>query len=41
MDLSLLNVNKAVSEEENKRAIETIQFIVIRLGDEQIGRAHV
>lgn len=37
MDLSLLNVSKAIPEEESKRAVETIQFIVIRLGDEQYG----
>ena len=37
MDLSLLNVSKAIPEEESKRVVETIQFIVIRLGDEQYG----
>lgn len=37
MDLSLLNVAKSIPEEEAKRVIETIQFIVIRLGDEQYG----
>ncbi len=38
MDLSLANAKAAVvSEDESKRSLETIQFIVIRLGDEQYG----
>ena len=38
MDMSIANAQGLVLEEESsKRAIETIQFIVIRLGDEQYG----
>ena len=37
MDMSLVNAGMNVPAEESKRAIETIQFIVIRLGDEQYG----
>lgn len=38
MDMSVANVQGFAQEEESsKRAIETIQFIVIRLGDEQYG----
>ncbi|MCH5339393.1 MAG: purine-binding chemotaxis protein CheW [Acetatifactor sp.] len=36
MELSV-NTNKVVPEEERQRTIETIQYIVIRLGDEQYG----
>ena len=37
MDMSLVNAGMNTPAEESKRAIETIQFIVIRLGDEQYG----
>lgn len=36
MELSA-NVNKGVPEEERQRSVETIQYIVIRLGEEQYG----
>lgn len=36
MELSI-NKNDILSEEERQRTIETIQYIVIRLGDEQYG----
>lgn len=36
MELSV-NTNKIVPEEESQRTIETVQYIVIRLGDEQYG----
>lgn len=35
--MELSTINKNVLDEENKEAVETIQFIVIRLGDEQYG----
>ena len=35
--MELSTINKSALEEENKEAVETIQFIVIRLGDEQYG----
>jgi len=37
MELSAASVKDKVINNENKRAIETIQYIVIRLGDEQYG----
>lgn len=37
MDMSLVDAGMNTPAEESKRAIETIQFIVIRLGDEQYG----
>ena len=36
MELST-NFNKTTSEEERQRSVETIQYIVIRLGEEQYG----
>lgn len=36
MELST-NTNKIVPEEERQRSIETVQYIVIRLGEEQYG----
>ena len=37
MELGTNAVRNLADEEENKNAVESIQFIVIRLGDEQYG----
>ena len=37
MDLSLAKASNRVPDEEHQRSLETIQYIVIRLGDEQYG----
>jgi purine-binding chemotaxis protein CheW len=37
MDLSAANMNLGLEVESAKRVVETIQYIVIRLGDEQYG----
>lgn len=37
LSTSSTNITKSVSEEDRKRPVEIIQFIVIRLGEEQYG----
>lgn len=37
MELSIHNKQNMAAEEENKEALQTIQYIVVRLGEEQYG----